>query len=393
MPAKTQSLHHAIDALMRQGRYSELVDRCHIELTLARREGKRGQECLALQGLAQGQCSLGNFAFARDYAQEALELAEADLPPSAVVDALLLRARIAREGYLDSPAAAEDAERAVSLAHEAGDMRRYASALLAMGEAAKQADDAQKHAWRCIDLARDLADECLEARAILLLGNSFIRKQKGSQASDALFVALEKAQKLQHRLLESVIIGQQGAVLAQSSESFARGMQQQKIALEASRNRQAVYHEYMRLYSMARSYTKHEMREQARASLDEMLALAQDIQHEPYAMYALGLLGQYHEQGGQLRHALDLYSQAREQAQALCRPSSEARYSYAIGMLRQKQWQFAPARHEFQAARALYRSIDDSANATRVLAAIAYSYLLQLLVRCKRMLGMQPAGG
>ena len=38
MTTKTDSLRYDISALMKSGAFNEIVDRCHVELTLARRE-------------------------------------------------------------------------------------------------------------------------------------------------------------------------------------------------------------------------------------------------------------------------------------------------------------------------------------------------------------------
>ena len=76
MPTKTDSLRHDIQQLMKSGSFHEIVDRCHLELTLARREKHYSIEIIALLGLAQAQCSLGHFDFARDYSATAIELAQ-----------------------------------------------------------------------------------------------------------------------------------------------------------------------------------------------------------------------------------------------------------------------------------------------------------------------------
>ena len=102
-------------------------------------------------------------------------------------------------------------------------MLRYARALLGMGEIASSPSESSKQAWRVIDIARERNDAQLEARAILLLANAFIRKGDFNKASDGLLVALKKAQAIRDRLLESIVIGQQGLVLAQDDECFGKG--------------------------------------------------------------------------------------------------------------------------------------------------------------------------
>ena len=42
MPTKTDSLRYDIRELMKSGAFNEIVDRCHVELTLARREKHGG---------------------------------------------------------------------------------------------------------------------------------------------------------------------------------------------------------------------------------------------------------------------------------------------------------------------------------------------------------------
>ena len=103
MPTKTDSLRYDIRELMKSGGFSEIVDRCHLELTMARRESRHTVEIIALLGLAQAQCSLGHFAFARDYIDQAIEGAETVHSVSLVIDALNVRARIAREGFFKPP--------------------------------------------------------------------------------------------------------------------------------------------------------------------------------------------------------------------------------------------------------------------------------------------------
>ena len=390
MPTKTNSLRHDVSDLTKAGAFNEIVDRCHVELTMARREKRHGIEVIALLGLAGAQCSLGHFDFARDYSDQAIERADQIRSASLSVDALNLRARIAREGYFQTGEAFDDYSRAVDIAFEAGDMRRYAQSLLGMGEIAASPGDSSKHAWRVIDIARELNDARLEARGILLLSNALIRKGEYSKASEGLLVALRKAQSVQDRLLESVIIGQQGLILAQDADTFERGIEQQLTALEVSRGLEAVFHEFMRLYTLAMTMLAAQDLPEARAYFDQMLALSQDVQHQPYAMYALGMLGQWQELRGKPDIAISYYGRAVDVARAVGNPAYEARYLYALGAVYQSQWDFAAARARFKEAKAIYQALDDRRNATRVSASIVYSYLLAVASGVMRLLGMGP---
>ena len=78
MPTKTDSLRYDIRELMKSGSFHEVVDRCHVELTLARREKRTSVEIISLLGLAGAQCSLGHFGFARDYSEQAHRTGAAD---------------------------------------------------------------------------------------------------------------------------------------------------------------------------------------------------------------------------------------------------------------------------------------------------------------------------
>ncbi len=392
MPATTDSLRYDIRELMKSGGFNEIVDRCHVELTLARRENQHTVEVIALLGLAQAQCSLGNFSFARDYINQAVDEAQAIASIGLMTDALNTRARIAREGFFQTGEAYEDYRAAVGHAFEAGDMRRYAQSLLGLGEIASNPSDSHKHGWRVIDLAREVKDAQLEARAILLLSNAFIRKGEFSKANDGLLVALQKAQNAKDRLLESVIIGQQGVVLAQDSDTFERGLQQQLTALEVARGTEAVFHEFMRLYNLALTMVAGDDLEEARNYIDQMLALSQDIGHQPYEMYALGMLAQWLERRGKADVAISQYGRAAELARAVNNPAYEARYLYAMGAVYQSKWDFASARQQYRQARALYSALEDGKNATRVSATIVYSYLLALTARIMRIFGLQPKG-
>lgn len=392
MRTKTDSLRHDINELMKSGAFNEIVDRCHVELTLARRERRQSVEGIALLGLAGAQCSLGHFAFARDYANQALALAEEIRSIGLTVDALNARARVAREGFFQTAEASDDYLRAVDSAFTAGDMRRYAQSLLGLGEIAASPPDSSKHAWRAIDIARELNDEQLEARAILLLSNAFIRRADYKKASDGLLVALRKSQKAADRLLESVIIGQQGLVLAQESDTVQRGMEQQLTALEVARGMEAVFHEFMRLYTLAMTMMAVHDSDGARGYLDQMLALSQDVQHKPYEMYTLGMLGQWQETREQPDVAVAYYGRAVTAAREVGNPAYEARYLYALGVVYQSQWDFAGARQQFAQARAIYRSLDDGRNATRVSATIVYTYLLFFASRIMKLMGARPKG-
>ncbi len=390
MPTKTDSLRYDIAELMKAGGFNDVVDRCHVELTMARRANHHTVEIIALLGLAGAQCSLGNFGFARDYVNQALDGTKLTRSIGLHIDALNLRARIAREGYLQSAEAEEDYRGAVDQAFEAGDMRRYGKSLLGLGEIAPSPADSSKHAWKVIDIARDLRDPQMEARAILLLSNAFIRQGQYDKANDGLLVALRKAQSCQDRLLESVIIGQQGIVLAQRGDSFEKGIEQQLTALEVARGMEAVFHEFMRLYSLAMTLLDAQDMEAARLYLDQMLALSQDVRHKPYEMYSLGMLGQWQELNGKPAVALAHYGQAADAAREIANPGYEARYLYALGAAHQSQWDFDSARRQFKAARSIYRSLDDGRNATRVSASIVYSYLLQIASRLMRLIGAAP---
>ncbi len=393
MPTKTDSLRYDIRELMKSGAYSEIIDRCHLELTMARREKRGGVEVIALLGLAEAQTSLGHFGFARDYVDQALARAEEIRSIGQTVDALIVRARIAREGFFQTAEAGEDYQRAVDLAFEAGDMRRYGLSLLGMGEIAANPTHSSKQAWRVIDIAREADDGQLEARAILLLSNAFIRQSDYKKASDGLLVALRKAQAAQDRLLESLIIGQQGLALAQDSDTFQRGIEQQLTALEVARGLQAIFHEFMRLYTLAMTLLAANDYDEARSYFDQMLALSQDVEHKPYEMYTLGMLGQWHELRGKPDIAIAYFGRAADTARNIANPAYEARYLYALGSVHQSQWDFAGARRQFAQARALYRSLEDSRNATRVSAAILYCYVLAFASRFMRLIGLQPKGG
>ncbi len=390
MPTKTDSLRYDIRQLMKAGAFHDIVDRCHVELTMARREKRQSIEVIALLGLADAQCSLGHFDFARDYSSQALERADQIRSASLAVDALNLRARVAREGYFQTGEAFDDYRRAVDIAFEAGDMRRYAQALLGMGEIAASPADSSKHAWRVIDIARELNDEQLEARGILLLSNALIRKGDHNKASDGLLVALRKAQSINDRLLESVIIGQQGVILTQDIDTFERGIEQQLVALDVSRGMEAIFHEFMRLYTLSMTMLAAKDLNEARAYLDQMLALAQDVQHGPYEMYTLGMLGQWQELRGKPDIAISFYGRAVEAARAVGNPAYEARYLYALGAVHQSQWEFAVARSHYKEAKAIYQALDDGRNATRVRATILYSYLLAVASRIMNLLGLRP---
>ena len=390
MPTKTDSLRYDIVELMKAGAFNEIVDRCHVELTLARREKRASVEVIALLGLAEAQTSLGHFGFARDYVDQALALAEDSRSVGQVVDALNVRARVAREGFFQTAEAHEDYQRAVDLAFEAGDMRRYGQSLLGMGEIAANPAHSSKHAWRVIDIAREANDAQMEARAILLLSNAFIRQSAYKKASDGLLVALRKAQATSDRLLESLIIGQQGLVLAQDSDAFQRGFEQQLTALEVARGLQAIFHEFMRLYTLAMTMQAANDHDEARNYFDQMLALSQDVEHKPYEMYTLGLLGQWHELRDKPDIAIAYYGRAANAAREVANPAYEARYLYALGSVYQAQWDFAGARRQYAQARAIYRSLDDGPNATRVSASILYSYIVAFATRLLKLVGFKP---
>ena len=388
MSTKTDSLRYDIGELLKSGSFHEVVDRCHVELTMARREQRYSIEIIALLGLAQAQCSLGHFDFARDYSNQAIELAREIRSTGLAVDGLLARARVSREGYFQTMEAFEDYRSAVDLTYEAGDMRRYAQSLLGLGEIASKPGDARKHAWKVIDIARELNDASLEARAILMLSNSFVRANQYGKANDGLLIALQKAQSIRDRLLESIIIGQQGLVLAQDSETFEKGLEQQLTALEVARGMEAIFHEFMRLYTLAMTMLAARDFDEARNYFDQMLALSQDVEHKPYEMYTLGMLGQWQELRGELDSAIAYFGRAVERAREAHNPAYEARYLYAIGAVSQSQWDFASARRHFSEARAIYKSLDDGRNATRVSASIVYSYLLAFASRIMRLIGM-----
>lgn len=388
MSTTTDSLRYDISELLKSGSFHEVVDRCHVELTMARREQHYSVEIIALLGLAQAQCSLGHFDFARDYSNEAVELAGQIRSSGLMADGLLARARVSREGYLQTMEAYEDYRTAVDMTYDAGDMRRYALSLLGLGEIASKPGDARKHAWKVIDIARELKDASLEARAVLMLSNAFIRAGQYSKANDGLLVALQKARSIRDRLLESIIIGQQGLVLAQDSESFEKGLQQQLTALEVARGMEAIFHEFMRLYTLAMTMLAARDFDEARGYFDQMLALSQDVAHKPYEMYTLGMLGQWQEARGELESAESYFGRAVDGAREAHNPAFEARYLYALGAVCQSQRDFAGARRHFGEARAIYKSLDDGRNATRVSATIVYSYFLALASRIMRLIGM-----
>ena len=389
MRAKVDTLRNDIQKLMKKGAFNEIVDHCHLELTMARREQQHDVEITALLGLAEAQCSLGHFEYARDYASQSVELSQRIRSMGLHVDALNIRARIAREGYLQTTEAYQDYMDAVNYAYEVGDMRRYGISVLGLGEISSQPGESSKHAWKVIDIARDLNDVHLEARAVLLLANSFVRKGDFNKANDGFLVALEKAKASGDRLLESVIVGQQGLVLVQKQETFQKGIEQQMTALEVARGMEAIFHELMRLYTLGMTMLSVQDMSEARNYFDQMLALSQDVNHKPYEMYALGMLGHWQEMNQKPDIAISYYTQASEVAREVKNPQYEARYLYAVGTAYLAQRDFDSARKYFNQSKALYQSLDDGRNATRVTASIVYSYLLGFVSKIMRIVGFQ----
>ncbi len=390
MPAKIDTLRHDINELMKKGDFNTIVDRCHVELTMARRERQHQVEIIALLGLADAQCSLGHFDYARDYANQSVELSQKIHAVGLHVDALNVRARVLREGYFQTGEAYQDYTDAVNFAYEAGDMRRYGQSLMGLGEISSNASESNKHAWKIIDIARDLNDKHLEARAVLMLANSFVRKNDYDKASDGLLVALELAKASGDRLLESVIIGQQGLVLIQNPETFQKGLEQQLTALEVARGMEAIFHEFMRIYTLAMSMLSKQDMAEARNYFDQMLALSQDVSHQPYEMYTLGMLGHWQEVNGKPDIAISYYSQAADLARIVKNPPYEARFLYAVGSVHLSQWDFEAARDNYNKAKAIYQSLDDGRNATRITASIVYSYLLAFASQIMKLVGMSP---
>lgn len=390
MPAKTDTLRSDIDQLMKKGDFNAIVDRCHVELTLARRERQHQVEVVALLGLANAQCSLGHFEFARDYANQSVDLSQKIHALGLHVDALNTRARVLREGYLQTGEASQDYMDAMNFAYEAGDMRRYGQSLLGLGEISSSPSDSGKHAWKVVDIARNLNDKHLEARAVLLLANSFIRRTDYNKASDGFLVALELAKASGDRLLESVIIGQQGLVLVQNPETYQKGLEQQLTALEVARGMEAIFHEFMRLYTIAMTMLSAQDMSEARNYFDQMLALAQDVQQKTYQMYTLGMLGQWQEANQKPDIAISYYGQAVDLAREVKNPSYQARYLYAIGAIYLAQWEFEAARDHYNQAKAIYESLDDGRNATRITASIVYSYILAFASNIMKLVGITP---
>ena len=109
-------------------------------------------------------------------------------------------------------------------------------------------------------------------------------------------------------------------------------------------------------------------------------------------MYTLGMMGQWQEMSQKLDIALSYYRQAVDAARQVKNPAYEARYLYALGAAHQSRWDFEAARQCYGEARALYRALDDGRNATRVTAAIVYTYLLALAGRLLKLMGLQPGG-
>ena len=93
---------------------------------------------------------------------------------------------------------------------------------------------------------------------------------------------------------------------------------------------------------------------------------------------------------GEFDSAISYFGRAVERAREVHNPAYEARYLYATGAVYQSQWDFASARRHFSQARAIYKSLDDGRNATRVSASIVYSYLLAFASRVMRLIGMRP---
>ena len=173
----------------------------------------------------------------------------------------------------------------------------------------------------------------------------------------------------------------------------ARGVEQQLTALEVARGMEAVFHEFMRLYTLATTMLVANDLDEGRNYFDQMLALSQDIRHKPYEMYAMGMLGQWQELRQSPDRALSYYGRAIDAAREVQNPAYEARFLYALGSVYQSQRDFESARRHYTEARAIYSSLDDSRNATRVRASIVYTYLLDFAKRLMSLIGIRQHRG
>ena len=122
--------------------------------------------------------------------------------------------------------------------------------------------------------------------------------------------------------------------------------------------------------------------------MNQMLALAQDVHHKPYEMYAMGLLGQWQEANKKLDVAISYYTNAVELAREVANPQYQARYLYAVGAVYLSLWDFETARTYYNQSKELYQSLDDGRNATRVTASIVYSYLLAFVSKIMTLVGI-----
>jgi tetratricopeptide (TPR) repeat protein len=347
-------------------------------LTVARRQGDKSLEGMALVGLANALRQKGKFHEARLMVTGAMKHAETHQDNAVAVDALIERGYIALDGFFQAYEAIADFREALQ---RTDDARAQAHAMAGIAQAYYDvglADKATSWGKEGLSKAREALDMPTQVQILYLLARAYAQEQRLGRAEQCAQQARQMAQELDYRLYHFVglvVVAEVGRQEVAPSDivDIQQDMPVPQLAL--------MYQTLIQHLARVRAY------DDATQEAHDYLRLAQMIASKPHEAHAFATLGMVCALKRAYDDALLHYEQAVTIAREMMNPFQEAAFLQAMGQVASVQGDYDAAVTRYEQALALYRSLDNAPKAQQVTGALFVAYVLRLLAPILRLVG------
>lgn len=347
-------------------------------LAVARRQGDKSLEGIALVGLANALRQKGKFHEARLMVTGAMQHAEAHQDNAVAVDALIERGYIALEGFFQAYEAMTDFREALQRTNDALAQARAMAGIAQAYYDVGLPDKAIAWGKEGLGKARDALDTPTQVQILYLLARAYTQEKRLGRAEQCAQQARQMAQELDYRLYHFVglvVVTEVGRQEVSPSEivDIQQDMPVPQLAL--------MYQTLIQHLARVKAY------DDATKEANDYLRLAQMIASKPHEAHAFATLGMVCALQRAYDDALIHYEQAVTIAHEMMNPFQEAAFLQAMGQVASVQGDYEAAVIRYEQALALYQSLDNAPKAQQVMGALLVAYVLRLLAPILRLVG------
>ncbi len=392
MESSALRLRDRIDDLLRAAAFQEIIDLCKPILAQARKSSNAPIQALSLVGLSLGHLYLGKFEEARVLVDGALRFARQSHDPELEALALCANGTLHLHATYLYPDAESYYRDALRVAHQAGDGRGTAAALLGVAYSTRNQEMYGRsvgYAREAFELGREIGDLDVQIGALSLLAADLADQNQRERALKAYQDALGISEESGAKFYESDLLGGVGILFAESERYHAEGMEMLARSLELAQERNSAPQEYSALNQLGRAHERRGEYEAAQGYYETMLNRAQEWNNRAYESAAFYALGQVALAQNELDIAVDRFQEAGAIARETMNPFREAQVEYALGTVYSHKRDYKEAISHYMAARSIYDALDQTRRARNLLTTIVITYLNQLLDRLMRALGLR----